>query len=228
MKRFSFVSFVALCAAVMLSSCATARYFSDFKPEMAEGKMAMLGPVSTQFYIDKNGKESFSDSLSVFSEQMLADLTVQMGMPVEQIFVLDSLQMEEVVGFVRFLQSSSKKKMGEAPIPAVLDDILEGEGYRYGLLLYADGMSRDHGDYVKKTVLGTFVSVVVAVATLGMIVPYAVPTAYSSAMYAAVLDSETNRVVFYNYSGPRETHPLKEGPVRSQLADLYRDFLYRR
>ena len=97
--------------------------------------MAMLGPVSTQFYIDKNGKESFSDSLSVFSEQMLADLTVQMGMPVEQIFVLDSLQMEEVVGFVRFLQSSSKKKMGEAPIPAVLDDILEGEGYRYGLLL---------------------------------------------------------------------------------------------
>lgn len=190
--------------------------------------MAMLGPVSTQFYIDKNGKESFSDSLSVFSEQMLADLTVQMGMPVEQIFVLDSLQMEEVVGFVRFLQSSSKKKMGEAPIPAVLDDILEGEGYRYGLLLYADGMSRDHGDYVKKTVLGTFVSVVVAVATLGMIVPYAVPTAYSSAMYAAVLDSETNRVVFYNYSGPRETHPLKEGPVRSQLADLYRDFLYRR
>ena len=217
-----------LCSAVLLSSCATAKYFSGFKPGDAEGKMALLGPVSTQFYIDKDGQEAYSETLSIASEEMLADLTVKMGVPVDEIFPLDSLLMEETVGFVRYLQSSTKKRMGEAPIPAALDELLEEHGYRYGLLLYADGMSRDKGEFVKKAVAGAFVSVVIAVATLGMIVPYAVPTEYSSAMYTAVLDTETNRVVFYNHSGPRETHPLKEKPVRSQLADLYRDFLYRR
>ena len=220
--------FAIMVAVVSLSSCATARFYSGFTPDAAVGEMALLGPVSTQFYIDSNDKEFYSDTLSIVSEQLLADLTIQMGMPVSKIFTLDSLQMEEAVGFMRYLYNSNSKKVGEAPIPAVLDDLLEAQGYRYGLLLYGDGMTRDQSRYVKDAVKGTLLSVLIAVVTLGMIVPYVVPTAYTSGIYAAVLDSTTNRVVFYNYSGPKESHPLKEGPVRSQLANIYRDFLYRR
>lgn len=46
-----------------------------------------------------------------------------------------------------------------------------------------------------------------------------------SHIYVAILDSETDRVVFYNSSVPQESHPLKHNPVRMQLEDIFKDFL---
>ncbi len=227
MKRKLRLFLANVAAVAALTSCATARFYSGFTPAAA-GEMVLLGPVSTQFYIDANDKEFYSDSLSMASEELLSDVTVRLGMPVKEIFPLDSLQMEETVGFMRYLDAASEQKVGEAPIPSALDELLEAEGYRYGLLMYAEGMTRDRSRYVKDAVGSTLLSVFIAVATLGLIVPYAIPVAHTSAIYAAVLDSETNRVVFFNWSGPREVSPLEEKHVRSQLADIFRDFIYRR
>lgn len=216
---------IILLAAATLSSCATAKFYSGFTSEAAAGEMVLLGPVSTQFYIDKNDKEAYSDSLSAVSENLLADLSERMGMPVNAICPLDSLQKEEAVGFMRYLNLKSKKAIGEAPIPTALDELLEEEGYRYGMLLFADGMTRDKSGYVKDAVKGAVLGVVIAIVTLGTIIPYNVPLAYSSGIYAAVLDSQTDRVVFYSVSGPNETNPLLEQPVRGQLARLMNDFM---
>ena len=41
----------------------------------------------------------------------------------------------------------------------------------------------------------------------------------------ASLDSETNKTVFYNLTGPQEKHPLRPDPVRKQLNKLLKDFL---
>ena len=216
---------IILLAAATLSSCATAKFYSGFKPEAASGEMALLGPVSTQFYIDSNDKVFYSDSLSAVSENLLADLSVRMGVPVNEIFQLDSLEKEEAVGFMHYLSGKSKKAIGEAPIPTALDELLEAEGYRYGLLLFADGMTRDKSGYVKDAIKGAALGVIVAIATLGSVIPYNVPEACSSGVYAAILDSRTDRVAFYNICGPDEVNPLLENPVRSQLARLLRNFL---
>ena len=60
---------------------------------------------------------------------------------------------------------------------------------------------------------------------MGTFVMFSAADAYSSQYYAAILDSETNTVVFYNMTGPKEKHPLHPGPARKQLAKLLKDFL---
>ena len=109
------------------------------------------------------------------------------------------------------------------PIPAELDALLEDQGCRYGLLIYASGFSRSKKEVIqsvlKDLVIGT------ATAALG---GFAVGSEvlYASDMDAAVLDSETDRIVFYSGSLPgKERHPLKEKGVRSQLASLLKDFV---
>ena len=227
----AFFASTALALAAALCSCSNARFYSGFKPSQAVGEMALLGPVSHQFYIDGKNNEEYSDSLSVISEDLLTDLTVQLGMPVMERFIMNEEQTDEAVDFMLYLDSNSSQAVGETPIPPVLDDLLESEGYRYGLLMYSRGMTRDRSNYVnsvvKHAVFGVVLSVVIAVATLGMVVPiYTFGSAqYTSSVYVALLDAVSNRVVFYSYADPQERNPFDERHMRSQLTEVLSDWL---
>ena len=227
----AFFASAALALAAALCSCSNARFYSGFKPSQAVGEMALLGPVSHQFYIDAKNNEDYSDSLSVISEDLLADLTVQLGMPVMDRFIMDEEQMDEAVNFMLYLDSNSYKTVGEVQIPSVLDSLLESQGYRYGLLMYSRGMTRDRANYVnsavKQAAFGGVLSLVIAVATLCMVVPIYTPSEaqFSSSVYVALLDAVTDRVVFYSYADPQERNPLDEKHMRSQLTEVLRDYL---
>lgn len=73
--------------------------------------------------------------------------------------------------------------------------------------------------------VGAFFSIFVAVVTLGMVVPYVTPTAHTGAVSAAILDSYTDRVVFYGVNQPSESDPLQEGTIRRQLKRLLKGFV---
>ena len=216
---------VLLIIAFALSSCGTAKYYAGFTPATASEGMVLLGPSSVQFYLDKKNVESYDDSLSTVSEASIAKLVNDMPLPITGRIQLDSLQKEEAVGFMRFLNARDGKVRGEYPIPGLLDEILEAEGHRYGLLIYADGMSRDTKGYAKEVAKDVLLGVATAVLTMGMASVYGTSVYCVSHIYAAILDSETDRIVFYNMSVPTESHPLKVNPVRKQLDDIFRDFL---
>ena len=187
--------------------------------------MVVLGPSSVQYYIDKQNKEAYDDSLSTASESLIATIVEELNLPVTQRVQLDSVQKEEAIAFMRFITAQDKELRGDYPIPDLFDELLESKGERYGLLIYADGMSRDTKGFAKEVAKGVLLGVATAVLTMGAMSVYGTPVSSVSHIYVAILDSETDRVVFYNSSVPQESHPLKHNPVRMQLEDIFKDFL---
>ena len=217
--------FYLLLAALAVSSCATARYYGGFMPEKVGQDMALMGPVSSIYYMDEKDYESFSDTLSTFSETLIANLIDEMGVPVTGRIELNDDEKEEAFAFVRYLANQDERHLDLFPIPEVLDEALEAQGYRYGLVLVARGMTRDAKGYAKDVAISALLGVATAILSMGTFVMFSATDAYSSQYYAAILDSETNTVVFYNMTGPKEKHPLHPGPVRKQLSILLKDFL---
>ena len=86
-------------------------------------------------------------------------------------------------------------------------------------------MTRDAKGYRKDALKGAFITVATAILTLGTVVLVTTPNMYSSQITAAVLDAETDRVVFINVRDPEEVHPLRPDPVRKQLRKLLKDYL---
>ena len=64
-----------------------------------------------------------------------------------------------------------------------------------------------------------------AILTLGAVTMYTTADAYSSQIFAAVLDAETNHVTFFNCTPIQERNPLRPDPVRKQLRSIIKDFL---
>ena len=217
--------FLLLSLVLTLSSCGAARYYAGFTPEAAKKGMVVLGPSSVQYYIDKQNKEAYDDSLSTASESLIATVLEELNLPVTQRVQLDSVQKEEAIAFMRFITAQDKELRGDYPIPDLFDELLESKGERYGLLIYADGMSRDTKGFAKEVAKGVLLGVATAVLTMGAMSVYGTPVSSVSHIYVAILDSETDRVVFYNSSVPQESHPLKHNPVRMQLEDIFKDFL---
>ena len=175
--------------------------------------MILLGPVSTQYSINRESQESFSDSLSVVSEGIVRRLAEEMVQPMTRTEPLDSIQKEEAVAFMRFLSDLDSPGRGSAPIPILLDELLEATGHRYGLLIYAYGLTRDSKGIVKsvaKDLLWSGSAVI-----------------FASELSAAILDSETDRVVFFNNHTPADAtaHPFREKDVRRQIKAVLQDYL---
>ena len=217
--------FLLLSLVLTLSSCGAARYYAGFTPGAAKEGMVVLGPSSVQYYIDKQNKEAYDDSLSTASESLIATVLEELNLPVSQRVQLDSVQKEEAIAFMRFITAQDKELRGDYPIPDLFDELLESKGERYGLLIYADGMTRDSKGFAKEVAKGVLLGVATAVLTMGAMSVYGTSVSSVSHIYVAILDSETDRVVFYNSSVPQESHPLKHNPVRMQLEDIFKDFL---
>ena len=217
--------FHLILVALAVSSCATARYYGGFMPEKVGQDMALVGPVSAIYYLDEKNRESFSDTLSTLSETLMANLIDEMGVPVSGRIELNNDEAEEAYAYLNYLADRDDQSLDRFPIPDILDKALEAEGYRYGLVLVARGMTRDAKGYAKDVTLSALLGVATAILSLGTIVMFTDTDAYSSQYYAAILDSETNTIVFYNMIGPKEKHPLHPGPVRKELSKLLKDFL---
>lgn len=217
MKKLLVISIIAIIA---LSSCSTGRYFAGFKAEDAEREFALLGPISHQYYTDSHRNEFYSDSLSVLSENLICEIVPQVGVHVNCLLPLDSLQREEAEAFICYVAAHDVDKANDFPIPDVLDKLLEESGYRYGLLLLSEGMSHDAGEYLGRVAFGLGLGILTAIMTGGLFAVYAVPTPSMAVMYAAVLDSRTDRVVFFNLREYDTYNPVTYNNVKAQLSAL--------
>ena len=217
--------FLLVLVVLAVSSCATARYYGGFTPENARQDMALMGPVSSIYYLDENYNESFNDTLSIISETLITRLVDEMGVPVSGRIELNDDEKEEAFAFLRYLYERDWETLDTFPIPDLLDKALEAQGYRYGLVLVARGMTRDAKEYAKEVALNVLVDVALTVLIPGTaVVPIPSDSCYSQ-ISAAVRDAETDRIVFYNATVPKEKNPLRPGPVQKQLNKLLKDFL---
>ena len=215
---------LALLALTLLSACGAAKYYQGFTSGDASTGIALLNPVSCIYYLDSKGAETLDDSLSLVSEAMVAGIVGQQELPITQTLPLDSLQREEYIAFMRFASARTDVVREEAPIPYVLDSLLEANGQRYGLLVYTEGMTRDTRQYAKELALSATFGLLLAVATLGTFTMYGAGMAYATVMNVAIVDSDYDRIVFHNGIPVRESNPLDEGHIQKILTGLFREY----
>lgn len=115
MKR---ILILIVCIAA-LTSCATTRYYSGFTNSQVAQGMALLGPASTIFFIDKDNSEYYDESMSAASDMLVGRIAGEMGLPISGTMALDSLQREEAVGFMQYLAGANMTRVDAAPMPVV-------------------------------------------------------------------------------------------------------------
>ncbi len=211
---------------VIFSSCSATHFYTGFTSEDMEG-MVLLGPCSEQYFISEQEILTYNDTLSIASESLIASLVENIGLPVKRRVQLDSDQTMEAFSFMNLIKNQNGKKRGNQSIPLLLDELLETERQRFGLLICANGYSRDTTGYAKRQEETYWSGRVYAISTGTMTMYYGLPTYFASIIYAVILDSKTNRIVYYNFSRPEEEiYPLDPKSVRMQLMDIFKDFYY--
>ena len=212
--------------ALALYSCGTTRYYGGFKPASASEGMVLLGPVSEIHFIDGNNHSFYDDSLSIVSEEMIMSILQGMyQLPIDHTVPLDTVQRERVALFSHALLNESESGRGALPIPVVLDNLLEDEGSRYGIMVFANGFVRDKKGIRKDAAKGVGLAIMSAVLTLGNAVYISTPITCLSSVSVAILDSKTNSVVFYDIETGEDKDPTNRSDVRRQLKEIFSDFI---
>ena len=213
---------IIVAALAALCSCSSIRYAENFSAEQVDG-MALFTPDSFVTYIASDGLSSQDDSLSALAREALVQGSYQTGLPVTKVLPLSGDEFSAMKGFMQEVIGCPRKMALEARVPAILDELLEQEGCRYGLILVSEGMKRDINKYRAKLALGIAMAVVTAVISFGTVVYEDIPVKHTSSVWAAMIDSEENRLVFFD-SVEWESDPVDVRRVKKQVANLMKDF----
>lgn len=207
----------------LLFGCASQRYMSGISSEQL-GSIALVQPNSHQSYIDRDGTMAYNDSLSWRSVDLLTEQLMQSHLRIPKWIATTDYEIEEVWAFMDAMADQKTSRLADLPTSAPIDSLLTAHGYRYGLLVCSNGFSRHNRNYGLSVATGVIVGVLTAVLTLGTYVYMPLPNKGSSHIYAAIVDAEEHRIVFYNRNTPDEAEPLNPKTLRKQINTLFKDF----
>lgn len=213
---------LACLAAAIVSSCATSKYIAPGTQTITG--IAVLSPASVQGHINAAGQLEYSDSVSAVSAEILAK-TLQAAVPGVTGHINADYQgaFEGLAGPIRSLAGLNAKSAPYANMPDQLDSLLRSGGYRYGLIAFSEGFTRDKSNWSKGIARGTAIAVLTTVLTLGMVSVYSFPLKFKSDIYVAIWDSETSQIVFYNKS-LKEADPTNEKHVTKQIDKIMKAY----
>jgi len=224
MKRFVLIATVLLSA-----SCSTYHYVSEDAASVDD--ITLILPYSRVFYIDKDG-ESYDEKQSVEQQKILTGLLYGMGLPIKDTLNVVGLpNQKDLDEEISFLPAINPKEVGNLNSDGPVDKLLEKAGARYGLIIFSEGFVKDKALYkseVAKTLIVGIVGGLVGAAIGGALggsgigLSYvATPGwAYGSSLYAMLIDTQTDKVLYYNRVNPEERNPMKSETLASQLEKL--------
>lgn len=224
----------ALLALCLLTSCGAARYMSALD-SAAVSDMVLIRPYSIISYYDGNKSgNAVDDSLSVCSEELISSLLLNSAVPVERMIDLDYSDAATDVAYgiadaLGYMSTASRKSIGECPIPHQVDALLESQGIRYGMLVFATGFDKTRKAYTKEVatdVLVATASIALSALLGGGVGVYGVTQKSNSDIMIAVADSETDRFVFYDRSLGQDRSPLDNVSVWKQLDSMLGGYFY--
>lgn len=194
---------------VALTSCASERYIMKDAVAMV-GDAVLIEPIANIYYFDEKSNAELDDALS---KECANHLNTAFGVSRFPTYGAINLAEESELGAAcieeinRFQSISKIRKKDVFMIPECLDMLLENHGRRYGLVVLGGGFERDQRGY-RKAMLGGLVGAVIStVLSLGTYTAINVPNKYFLETWVAVLDSETDRVIFFNHIG-EEASPI--------------------
>lgn len=211
-----------LLAAIMFTSCATTYTASGTNVSKID-ELALIEPRSIIFYFDSPNATNQDPSLTSASEQLLTELVTSTNYPFTDPVPADyngeGASIAKWINTFSDLESSDIKNLR---VPKALTDLIKSTNHRYGIVLHAYGYIQSTELYNKEKLAELVGN---AIRTL-----FDEPKRYTAgdqvgnALYTAVIDTQTNRVVYFNSVLSNADHPLSRRDVNNQMKTLFKKF----
>ena len=201
----------ALLLGILLSaaSCASSRFASDVKASDINAMVLF----QTDSYVDHiwdDGVRAFDEDETSVAAGLLVKSVLSLGLPVKGLVGMDDSETAEMKAFMQALIPLTKKEALRMKIPALLDQRLERDGFRYGLIVVGEGMTRSAKNFRKQVFAGVAIGVITTILSLGTVTYTMEVMRHSSSIWTAVIDSQEDRIIFYGASEGREISPVDE------------------
>ena len=188
-------SFLILCC-LILPSCTTTKPLTSNVEPYEISDLKLLEPYSYISMIKKGNKGQLDDSISLISKQLVYNVLENFKgqFPLTGEIILSDTainkKLEKEYEYL-ILTADKTKNISNLKITPALDEILEANETRFGLINICAGFTRAKGNYGKEIAKGAALGIL----TLGMY--YQTPIKAYSTVYAMIVDSQEDNITFY-------------------------------
>ena len=211
-----------LLAAVMFSSCG-ATYTASGTNVSKIDELALIEPMSLVYYFDSPNSGHLDSSLVAASEQLLTDLLTTTRYPFTDPVPADyEGKGEPIANWIGNFASLESSDIKNLKVPKALTELIKSTGHRYGIVIHAYGYIESNEAYDQEK-LEELVGNIIRTA-LDKPKQYTAGDQVGNALYTAVIDTQTERVVYFNSILSNADHPLSRRNVSSQMKSLLRKF----
>ena len=222
MKHFK--SILILCC-LILPSCTTTKPLTSIVKPAEVSDLKLLEPYSYISMIKKGNKGQLDDSISLISKQLvykvLENFKGQIPLTGEIILSDTAInkKLEKEYEYL-ILTADKTKNISNLKITPALDEILEANETRFGLINICSGFTRAKGNYGKEIAKGAAMGIL----TLGMY--YQTPVKAYSTVYAMIVDSQEDNITFYRKSFIQNIEPLDQSALIKQYKKLFEGYFW--
>lgn len=221
-KRLLFAVAGILMTISMFTSCATT-YTASGTNVSKINELAFIEPKSLMYYFDSPKTGYLDSSLVVASEQLVTDLITSSRYPFTDPIAADyngeGASIAKWIDIFSDLESSDIKNLR---VPEALSKLIKSTGHRYGIVVHAYGYIESNEAYDHEKMVELVGNVIRTVFNEPK--RYTAGDQVGNALYTAVIDTQTDRVIYFNSVLSNADHPLSRRDVGNQLKSLLRKF----
>ena len=228
MKLFRFLPIAAIL--LLAASCGPSRYTAPDVNLSSVKEFAFFQPYSVVIGYDANNNAYYDAARSKTATNLVTGIIESERFPFSEVIPVDysDSQADDVRWLCNFPEVDPTK-IDRVRVPRSLRKKLDESGYRYGIFIYTHGFVRSK-EYLQRQALvrsvGRIIDKVVE-KTTGKYTYTSYPgsSPYGCTMFCAVVDGETDRVVYFSRDIMSDfAHPNDRSDVNAIVHRLLKDF----
>ena len=210
-----------LFVATMFSSCATTYTASGTNVSKID-ELAFIEPRSLIYYFSPESGY-LDSSLVVGSEELVTEIITSSRYPFTDPVAAD--YEGKGASIANWIDRFSDLESSDIPrliVPKALTELIKSTGHRYGIVVHAYGYIKSNELYDQEKLeelVGNIIRTVFDEPKR-----YTAGDQVGNALYTAVIDTQTDRVIYFNSVLSNADHPLSRRNVGSQMKSLLRKF----
>ena len=210
-----------LFVATMFSSCATTYTASGTNVSKID-ELAFIEPRSLIYYFSPESGY-LDSSLVVGSEELITEIITSSRYPFTDPVAADyEGKGASIANWIDRFSDLESSDIPRLKVPKALTELIKSTGHRYGIVVHAYGYIKSNELYDQEKLEELVGNIIRTV--------FDEPKSYTAgdqvgnALYTAVIDTQTDRVIYFNSVLSNADHPLSRRNVGSQMKSLLRKF----
>ena len=210
-----------LFTAAMFSSCATTYTASGTNVSKID-ELAFIEPRSLMYYFSPESGY-LDSSLVVGSEELITEIITSNRYPFTDPVAADyEGKGASIANWIDRFSDLESSDIPRLKVPKALTELIKSTGHRYGIVVHAYGYIKSNELYDQEKLeelVGNIIRTVFDEPKR-----YTAGDQVGNALYTAVIDTQTDRVIYFNSVLSNADHPLSRRNVGSQMKSLLRKF----